>query len=211
MATLTLRALRPPQWAMYCKRSADFLLALLGLLIFSPLLALIALMVKLDSAGSVFYFAPRMGKKGATFVCHKFRTMVADAEKTKEKLRTQNQRNGPFFKIAADPRITRIGRWLRRYSLDELPQLWNVVKGEMSLVGPRPHPVDDFQRYQVNDFRRLNVIPGMTGLWQVSARCDPSFERNMQLDLEYIEHWSLWLDLRILARTFGVVLRGSGA
>jgi lipopolysaccharide/colanic/teichoic acid biosynthesis glycosyltransferase len=107
--------------------------------------------------------------------------------------------------------VTRIGRILRRYSLDELPQLWNVLRGEMSLVGPRPHPLDDFQRYCLEDLRRLDVMPGLTGLWQVTARRDPSFRRNMELDLEYIEHWSLWYDMRILGRTLFTVLEGSGA
>jgi lipopolysaccharide/colanic/teichoic acid biosynthesis glycosyltransferase len=109
-----------------------------------------------------------------------------------------------------DPRITRLGRFLRRYSIDELPQLWNVLKGEMSLVGPRPHPLPDFEAYELDHLRRLNITPGLTGLWQITARSDPSFERNMELDLEYIEHWSLRLDIKILWKTVAVVLRGTG-
>jgi lipopolysaccharide/colanic/teichoic acid biosynthesis glycosyltransferase len=137
--------------------------------------------------------------------------MVAGADELKEKLITRNEREGAFFKMNQDPRITRAGRFLRCYSLDELPQLWNVLRGEMSLVGPRPHPLDDFAHYHLDDLRRLDVTPGITGLWQVTARRDPSFQRNMALDLEYIEKWSLWLDLRILYRTISTVLQGSGA
>jgi lipopolysaccharide/colanic/teichoic acid biosynthesis glycosyltransferase len=176
-----------------------------------PILLLIALAIRLDSPGPVLYCAPRMGRKGQAFRCYKFRTMVREADRFKERLRQSNQRQGAFFKIVRDPRVTRIGRVLRRYSLDELPQLWNVLRGDMSLVGPRPHPLDDFQRYHLEDLRRLDVLPGLTGLWQVTARCDPSFERNMELDLEYIEHWSWWYDMRILGRTLFVVFEGSGA
>jgi lipopolysaccharide/colanic/teichoic acid biosynthesis glycosyltransferase len=136
--------------------------------------------------------------------------MTADADGRKDALRTLNERQGPLFKITDDPRITRVGKWLRRYSLDELPQLWNVLIGDMSLVGPRPHPLDDYQRYSLEDLRRLDVTPGLTGAWQVSARKDSSFQRSMSLDLDYIENWNFWTDLRILWRTFGVVLRGTG-
>ena len=150
------------------------------------------------------------GLKGRRFRCYKFRTMSADADKLKEHLRVHNQRQGPFFKMVDDPRITRAGRFLRRYSLDELPQLWNVVRGEMSLVGPRPHPLDDFERYDLGDLQRLDVPPGLTGLWQVTARRDPSFERGLALDLEYIRSWTLWRDFQILYKTISVVLHGSG-
>ncbi len=136
--------------------------------------------------------------------------MVMDADALKEKLREKNQRQGPFFKIAGDPRITRVGRFLRRYSLDELPQLLNVLKGEMSLVGPRPHPLDDFSAYAIQHLPRLDVLPGMTGLWQVTARANPSFQAALDLDIEYIRSWSLALDFRILLKTAAVVLRGGG-
>ena len=132
------------------------------------------------------------------------------ADSLKERLRMKNQRSGRFFKIANDPRVTRVGRFLRRYSLDEFPQFWNVLQGEMSLVGPRPHPLDDLAGYEVGHLARLDVTPGMTGLWQVTARRDPSFERGMELDREYIRTWSLGSDLRILLKTFRVVLQGSG-
>jgi lipopolysaccharide/colanic/teichoic acid biosynthesis glycosyltransferase len=136
--------------------------------------------------------------------------MVNNADQLKDGLRQCNQRSGPFFKIGDDPRITRVGSFLRRYSLDELPQLWNVLKGDMSLVGPRPHPVDDYAAYEVEHLARLDVTPGITGLWQVTARRDPSFQRGMELDREYIRTWSLMSDMRILLRTFLEVLRGGG-
>jgi lipopolysaccharide/colanic/teichoic acid biosynthesis glycosyltransferase len=136
--------------------------------------------------------------------------MVLDADALKEKLREKNQRQGPFFKIAGDPRITRVGHFLRRHSLDELPQLLNVLKGEMSLVGPRPHPLDDFFAYTIQHLPRLDVLPGMTGLWQVTARENPSFQAAIDLDIRYIRSWSLALDLRILLKTAAVMLRGKG-
>jgi lipopolysaccharide/colanic/teichoic acid biosynthesis glycosyltransferase len=136
--------------------------------------------------------------------------MVQDADQLKGDLRERNQRQGPIFKIAGDPRITRVGRFLRRYSLDELPQLLNVLKGEMSLVGPRPHPLDEFSAYAIEDLPRLDVTPGMTGLWQVTARQNPSFQMGMNLDIEYIQRWSFGMDLKILVLTAGAVLRGSG-
>jgi len=154
--------------------------------------------------------ADRVGLKGRRFRCYKFRTMVADADFQKDKLRSTNDRHGPFFKMENDPRITRLGHWLRKSSLDELPQLWNVLRGDMSLVGPRPHPIDDFERYAIEHLRRLDVSPGLTGLWQVTARSDPSFETSMALDLEYIENWTLGLDLSILVKTLPALLRGEG-
>ena len=208
---LTLHEEPIPAVGLLVKRASDVLLSTVVLVIAAPLLAVVALFIKLDSPGAAMYRAVRVGKKGRHFYCYKFRTMSTDAEQMKEKLRARNERDGAFFKIADDPRITRVGRWLRRYSLDELPQLLNVCKGEMSMVGPRPHPVDDCERYRLQDLRRLDVMPGITGLWQVTARKDPSFENNMALDLEYIESWSLWRDVKILFRTIAVVLQGSGA
>jgi lipopolysaccharide/colanic/teichoic acid biosynthesis glycosyltransferase len=211
LPVLTLHEEKAPTSALFWKRSLDVLISVLGLLVAAPLLAGIALIIKAASPGKILYQATRVGLKGRRFICYKFRTMVSDADRLKDGLRADNERQGPCFKIAADPRITRIGQILRRYSLDELPQLWNVLRGEMSMVGPRPHPVDDFEHYRLEHLRRLDVTPGITGLWQVTARRDPSFQRNMALDLDYIEHWSLGMDLWILWRTVFVILRGSGS
>jgi exopolysaccharide biosynthesis polyprenyl glycosylphosphotransferase len=200
-----------PHGKLVLKRGMDLAVATFALVLAAPFMAAIALMIALDSDGPALYAAERVGRKGRRFRCLKFRTMLREADAAKERLRAQNEREGPCFKIVRDPRITRLGRVLRRYSLDELPQLWNVVRGDMSLVGPRPHPVDDFARYELEHLRRLDVTPGITGLWQVTARQDPSFETNLALDLEYIEHWSPWLDVQILWRTVTVVLRGTGA
>ncbi len=207
---ITLHREKLPAGELFLKRVLDVGVSSICLILTSPLLLFIAVAIKLDSKGSALYGALRVGRKGRKFRCFKFRTMVANAGGLKDALRSRNQREGPCFKIADDPRITRIGRWLRRYSLDELPQLWNVWKGEMSLVGPRPHPVDDFACYDLEHLRRLDVTPGITGLWQVTARRNPSFQTTMALDLEYIEQWSLWMDLRILLKTVGVVFRGTG-
>jgi exopolysaccharide biosynthesis polyprenyl glycosylphosphotransferase len=208
---LTLQEESIPRVGLLLKRVLDMVCAGAGLIVISPILAFIALAVRLDSPGPVLYRAPRVGFKGRQFDCYKFRTMVVDADLLKEKLRTRNERRGASFKITDDPRITGVGRFLRRYSLDELPQLWNVLRGEMSMVGPRPHPLDDFEQYSMEDLQRLEVIPGITGLWQVTARRDPSFARNVELDREYIEQWSLGQDLRILLKTVAVVLQGTGA
>ncbi|MGH9547668.1 MAG: sugar transferase [Terriglobales bacterium] len=211
MPVLTLHEEKAPAAALFCKRVLDIALTAVALLVAAPLMAAVALAIKAASPGQVMYPATRVGLKGRRFTCYKFRTMVSGADGLKESLRSDNERQGPCFKIAADPRITGVGRFLRRYSLDELPQLWNVLRGEMSLVGPRPHPLDDFEHYRLDHLRRLDVTPGITGLWQVTARGDPSFQRNMALDLEYIEHWSLGMDLSILWRTVFVILHGSGA
>jgi exopolysaccharide biosynthesis polyprenyl glycosylphosphotransferase len=211
LPVLRLHEEKAPTSGLFWKRALDVAVSTVTLLVAAPLMAAIALAIKMASPGPVLYRAKRVGLKGRRFVCYKFRTMVTNADGLKDGLRGCNEREGPCFKIAADPRITHVGRLLRRYSLDELPQLWNVVRGEMSLVGPRPHPLDDFEQYRLDHLRRLDVTPGITGLWQVSARDDPSFRRNMALDLEYIEYWSFWMDLRILCRTVFVVLHGSGA
>jgi exopolysaccharide biosynthesis polyprenyl glycosylphosphotransferase len=200
-----------PSAALFLKRLLDIAGAALGLVLASPLMAAIALLIRLDSPGPAVYSAERVGAKGRCFRCFKFRSMVTDADRLKDRLRDYNQRQGPTFKIDDDPRITRAGRIIRRYSLDELPQLWNVLRGEMSLVGPRPHPVDDVHHYELHHYRRLDVKPGITGLWQITARDCPSFELNMHLDLTYIENWSLLLDLRILASTVHVLFAPEGA
>ena len=208
---LKLHAERLPAIGLLLKRTIDILASASALFALLPLLGLLAALIKLDSPGVVFYRSLRVGKKGYSFVCYKLRTMITGADHMREELSHRNERQGPFFKMENDPRITRLGRWLRRYSLDELPQLWNVLMGEMSLVGPRPHPLPDFAGYRSEHLRRLNATPGITGLWQITARSDPSFERNMELDVEYIEHWSLWLDLKILLKTVPAVFRGTGS
>jgi exopolysaccharide biosynthesis polyprenyl glycosylphosphotransferase len=199
-----------PAAELFVKRILDTAGAGVALVLLSPLLGLIAGLIKMGSTGPVLYAAQRAGHKGRLFLCYKFRTMVRNADALKLNLRRKNQRSGPFFKIIGDPRITRVGRILRRYSLDELPQLWNVLKGEMSLVGPRPHPLDDVASYEIEHLARLDVTPGLTGLWQVTARRDPSFQRGMDLDREYIRTWSLTKDLQILFRTVGALIGGSG-
>jgi len=210
LPVICLHAERLPAIGLALKRVVDLVGASLALTFLSPFLAVMAALIKLDSKGSVLYRAQRAGRKGRLFRCYKLRTMVTNADELKDHLRPNNQRLGPLFKITDDPRITRAGRFLRRYSLDELPQFWNVLKGEMSLVGPRPHPVDDFVGYEMEHLARLDVTPGITGLWQVTARRDPSFQRGMELDREYIRTWSMGSDMRILLRTFLAVIRGSG-
>lgn len=199
-----------PTVGLALKRVVDIVFACAALVLTSPLLALLSILIRIDSAGPVLYVADRVGRKGRKFRCYKLRTMIVGADLRKDELRAENEREGPFFKLEDDPRVTRLGRWLRSTSLDELPQLWNVLRGEMSLVGPRPHPVDDYERYSIEHLRRLDVSPGLTGLWQVTARNDPSFETNMALDLEYIENWSLGLDLKILLKTVPAVFRAEG-
>jgi lipopolysaccharide/colanic/teichoic acid biosynthesis glycosyltransferase len=177
------------------KRGLDLVFSSLTLLLLSPILLVIALAIKLDSTGSVFYISERVGKNGRIFRCFKFRT---------------NERDAVLFKISNDPRVTNVGRILRRYSMDELPQFFNVLLGDMSVVGPRPPVVGEVREYNFSHLHRLDVTPGVTGLWQIQGRHDPSFESYVSLDLTYIENWSVALDLKIIAQTVGVVLSGSG-
>jgi lipopolysaccharide/colanic/teichoic acid biosynthesis glycosyltransferase len=194
----------------FLKRTMDVLVSSFVLLFLWPLLLAIGIAIKLESRGPVIYRSRRLGKSRREFDCYKFRTMIAGSDGLKKNLGGLNQRRGPFFKIADDPRVTRLGRFLRKYSLDELPQLWNVVKGDMSLVGPRPHPIEDCAQYTSADCRRLDVKPGITGLWQVMARTNPSFEICLMLDLAYIRKWSVLGDCRILLKTIPAVLAGDG-
>ena len=193
------------------KRILDTTLSILFLVTFAPLVLLIAIAIRIDSAGPIFYKAHRIGRKGRTFACYKFRTMVPDADTLKADLEHMNERDGILFKIVNDPRVTRVGRLLRKYSLDELPQFYNVLRGDMSLVGPRPPMAAEVEQYDLAHLRRLDVLPGITGLWQVEARQDPSFDSYISLDTAYVENWSLWLDVKILLRTVGVVLSGTGS
>jgi exopolysaccharide biosynthesis polyprenyl glycosylphosphotransferase len=186
-------------------------LAALLLVLLAPLFLAIALWVKVDSRGPVFFRQVRVGRGGEMFPMYKFRTMHGDAEQRLQRLQERNDFAGVLFKIRADPRVTRSGRRLRRHSLDELPQLLNVLRGEMSLVGPRPPLPTEVDQYPQDMRRRLVVKPGMTGLWQVSGRSDLSWEDSIRLDLRYVENWSLTVDLVILIRTTMVVMRGAGA
>ncbi len=197
--------------AFLLKRAIDIAGAMLAILVGWPVFLAIAIAIKLDSRGPVLYRAQRTGRKGRTFTCYKFRTMCVDADRLKKDLEHKNERSGILFKISNDPRITRVGKFLRKYSLDELPQLINVLRGDMSLVGPRPPLASEVEQYDIAHLRRLDVLPGMTGLWQVEARQDPSFDSYISLDTAYVENWTLWLDLKILARTVGVVLSGTGS
>lgn len=212
---LTFRSAPGSSWQMLAKQLLDFFGALLLLLLLTiiPVLPVAALLVWLTSPGPVLFRQQRSGLNGAPFTILKFRTMATNSDQLQHELAAMNEMSGPVFKITRDPRVTRLGRWLRKFSLDELPQLFNVLRGDMSLVGPRPLPVDEVRRF--NDLahrRRLSVKPGLTGLWQVSGRnqiCD--FKDWVRLDLEYIDNWSIWLDLLILLRTVPAVFTGAGA
>lgn len=193
------------------KRVIDFTIAAALLTLSAPLMGLIALAIKLETPGPAIFKQERVGKAGTRFLVYKFRSMVENAEAQKSELQHLNEAEGPMFKIRADPRLTLLGRLLRRFSLDELPQLYNVLRGEMSLIGPRPVVPDEVESYQEWHKRRLDVAPGMTGLWQVSGRSDLTFDEMALLDIYYIENWSLALDAKIMLRTIPRVLLGDGA
>jgi exopolysaccharide biosynthesis polyprenyl glycosylphosphotransferase len=195
----------------WLKRASDLVLGCLVFLALAPLLGAIAVAIKLDSPGPVFYRQQRVGKDGRRFWMLKFRSMQQDADRLRDELRAQNEATGPLFKIRRDPRVTRVGRVLRRSSLDELPQLFNVLKGEMSLVGPRPPLPSEVAEYEDWQHGRLRAVPGMTGLWQVSGRSEVPFLEMVRLDLHYIRNWSLSLDLEIMLRTIPTVLTNRGA
>lgn len=192
------------------KRVVDFVGAAVLLLLLVPMLLVAAVAVKADSPGPVLFRQRRMGRDGEEFDVLKLRTMRLGAEQARASLAARNEGDGHLFKIREDPRVTAVGRLLRRYSLDELPQLVNVLMGHMSLVGPRPLPVED-SAFTGEARRRLLVRPGLTGLWQISGRSDLAWEDALRLDLQYVDSWSVWLDLAILLRTPTVVLRGEGA
>ena len=197
----------------WVKRSFDLFCSMILLLILSPVYLAISLLIKLDSPGGIFFKQDRIGLHCKKFKMWKFRTMVANAEKLQANLEAKNEiKDGVLFKLKNDPRITPLGKFLRRYSLDELPQLFNVLLGEMSLVGPRPLPIRDVEKFQTPHFIRQEVLPGITGLWQVSGRSNiDNFEDAVKLDITYIENWSLWLDVEILLKTFQAVLQKTGA
>lgn len=199
-------------WGKILKRIFDIIFSLIFLIILSPIFLILSLLVKLDSSGPIFYASKRIGARNANIKIYKFRSMVRDAERMKTKLLNQNERqDGPLFKMEADPRVTRMGKFMRKWSLDELPQLWNVFKGEISLVGPRPHEPREVAEYEKHQKKVLNIKPGMTGMAQVSGRSDLNFEQEVQLDTFYIENWTPWLDVIILIKTPIVVLLKKGA
>ena len=211
MPTIVLHRAGTHEISKFFKRLLDVSVAFVALILLLPLFLAIVLAIQLDSPGPVFYVSDRVGLKGSKFRCFKFRTMVPTAHQIRAQLKHLNERDGVLFKIANDPRITEgPGKVLRKYSLDELPQLWNVFRGDMSLVGPRPPIGDEVAQYKIDQFCRLEVVPGITGLWQVEARDNPSFERYMELDRKYVNDWSIWFDFKILLRTVNVVLRGTG-
>lgn len=193
------------------KRGMDVVGSALLLLVLSPLLVVIAILVKLSSPGPILYRWYVAGERGVPFMSYKFRSMYANADQVKAQLAHLNEMRGPAFKITGDPRITPVGRWIRRYSLDELPQLYSILKGDMALVGPRPPLVNEYDIFTPYQKQKLSVRPGLTCLWQVNGRNRISdYDDWVRLDLEYIRSWSLWLDIRILLKTVGEVLRGSG-
>ncbi len=211
LVELTAQTLKAQQFAI--KRVADVAGAVLGIILLTPLLLLLCAIIKLDSRGPAIFRHRRVGTGGRPFRMLKFRTMVDGAEEMKPLVAHLNHSGDPrLFKIPNDPRISRVGEWMRRWSLDELPQLWNVLRGEMSLVGPRPFPESDFTEYQVHHFARLGAKPGITGLWQVSGRSDlVDFEEVVALDTKYVREWSLLLDVKILLKTIPAVIRRQGA
>jgi lipopolysaccharide/colanic/teichoic acid biosynthesis glycosyltransferase len=194
-----------------CKRVFDTAGAAVLLIVLSPLLVTLALLVRLTSCGSVFYRWKVVGEGGQPFASYKFRSMVANADQLKAALLAENEMTGPVFKLTNDPRITPVGAWMRRFSLDELPQLYSVLKGDMSLVGPRPPLLSEYEHFTEYQKQKLSVKPGITCLWQVSGRNNvKDFDEWVRLDLEYIRNWTPWLDLSILLRTVGTVVSGSG-
>ena len=209
-----LYELRPPAFAgveWVVKRAFDYSVAVLLIVVCAPLLALVALLVRLSSPGPVLFVSRRIGLEEQEFGMLKFRTMYPDAAQQQDELESENEADGALFKLRRDPRVTPIGAFLRRFSLDELPQLINVLRGEMSLVGPRPLPMRDYRRLEPWHRKRYLVLPGMTGLWQVSGRSDLTFDRLVRLDFHYLETWSIWLDVSILLRTIPAVVAKRGA
>lgn len=211
--TATLAASRPMKiYESFIKRTLDVAGGLVGTIISLPVIAITAIPLLIESPGPLIFKQQRVGKNGRIFNIYKLRSMYTDAEERKKELMDENKMEGLMFKMDNDPRITKIGRFIRKTSIDELPQFWNVLKGDMSLVGTRPPTVDEFEQYESHHKRRLSMRPGITGMWQVSGRSDiQDFEEVVKLDVEYIDNWSIWLDIKILFKTIGVVLKGSGA
>jgi exopolysaccharide biosynthesis polyprenyl glycosylphosphotransferase len=208
---LSLSSAPDSELRLFFKRVFDVVLSFAALVVLAPLMLLIAAMIKITSPGPVLFQQTRCGLGGRRFTLYKFRSMINNAEQMRAELHQRNEADGPVFKISDDPRITEIGRWLRRFSLDELPQLWNVFRGDMSFVGPRPAVPDEVEQYEDWQRRRLRMRPGLTCTWVLEGRSHVDFKRWMQLDLTYIDNWSLWLDAKIFLRTIPIVLSGRGA
>ena len=194
-----------------CKRTIDIIGAGLGLILLSPIIAIVACAVKFTSKGPVFFSQKRVGKNGELFEMYKFRSMVVNAEELKENLEEQNEMSGPMFKIKDDPRITKVGKFIRKTSIDELPQLWNILKGDMSLVGPRPSLPKEVEQFDNWMFKRLSVRPGLTCYWQVSGRNNIDFEDWMKLDIKYVEERNFWIDIKLIFKTVFVLFGDKNA
>jgi exopolysaccharide biosynthesis polyprenyl glycosylphosphotransferase len=211
-AAMTVSSNQSEGWPNVIKSVMDVVISTTALILLSPIFLITAIVIRWDSPGPIFFAQERVGLNKRRFRVYKFRTMITGAERMQAELEARNEADGPVFKIKDDPRTTRVGRFLRKFSIDELPQLINVLRGDMSLVGPRPLPVRDYNGFdQDRQRRRFSVRPGLTCLWQINGRSTVSFEHWMDLDMQYIDQWSLWLDLKILVRTIPAVLRGTGA
>jgi len=206
----SLHRRRKRAFSVALKRIIDIVVSSATLIAVAPLMCAIAIAIRIDTPGPVFYVSERIGMRGRAFRCFKFRSMVQNADQLKVELAKKNERDGILFKLRNDPRVTRVGAMLRKYSMDELPQLVNILRGEMSIVGPRPPLANEVEQYNLEHFRRLEVLPGLTGLWQIHARHDASFARYIALDMKYLETWSLWLDFKIMLRTAQALVRGTG-
>ena len=195
-----------------CKRIMDVVCSAAALAVLSPIFLAVAVAIKLEDKGPVIFTQNRTGKDGRVFRMYKFRSMYVDAEKRRSELLARNEADGPLFKIADDPRVTKVGRFIRRTSIDELPQFWNVLRGDMSLVGTRPPTVDEFEQYEAKHKCRLSMTPGLTGMWQISGRSDiKDFDEVVKLDMQYIDNWTILKDIEILIMTVFVVFAGKGS
>ena len=193
------------------KRVIDVVCSFVGVLVLSPLFVVIAIIIKFTSKGPVFFSQKRVGRDGKEFKMYKFRSMVVNAEELKEKLAAQNEMSGPMFKMKDDPRVTKVGKFIRKTSIDELPQLWNILKGDMSLVGPRPSLPKEVAQFEDWMYRRLEVKPGLTCYWQVSGRNNIDFEDWMKLDIRYVEERNFWIDIKLIFKTVGVLFGDKNA